>query len=102
MTDVIFMIFWTAAMAIALYLTVRYLWPLLLVAVLVALGGVHRRRKAVRQMEKEYEKAREETLADQVFYQQVRKREEAPVVIDAEFTPVEEEKQEQAAHGSNR
>ena len=32
MTDVIFMIFWTAAMAIALYLTVRYLWPLLLVA----------------------------------------------------------------------
>ena len=73
-----------------------------LVAVLVALGGVHRRRKAVRQMEKEYEKAREETLADQVFYQQVRKREEEPVVIDAEFTPVEEEKQEQAAHGSNR
>ena len=41
MTDVIFMIFWTAAMAIALYLTVRYLWPLLLVAVLVALGGVN-------------------------------------------------------------
>ena len=102
MTDVIFMIFWTAAMAIALYLTVRYLWPLLLVAVLVALGGVHRRRKAVRQMEKEYEKAREETLADQVFYQQVRKREEEPVVIDAAFTPVEEGKQEQTAHGSNR
>ncbi|MBQ3272369.1 MAG: hypothetical protein IJH44_03845 [Solobacterium sp.] len=101
MSDVIFMVFWTIAMAIALYLAVRYLWPLLLVAVLVALGGAHRRKKAIRQMEKEYEKAREETLANQVFQQQVRKREEAPVIIDAEFTPVEEEKQEQAVHGSN-
>lgn len=94
-----FVFVWGILMAIALWFTVRYLWPLILVVLLVLAGGVLRTRRLVRESERQarrsYEDLRrkqEESLGEKLFEAQVkRKREEEAIVVDAEFKPLEKQ-----------
>lgn len=95
-------ILWSILFGFGIYLTIRYLWPLLLLFGLLIMFGVMRlkheakqQQKAFREMEDTLRQSEEErfreTYQDQLFREQAaRKREEPGEIIDVEFTRKEE------------
>jgi len=93
-TDYPALIFWAAVIGLGIYLTIRYLWPLLLVAALMILVGVWRTRKMVKDAEEEAAKMMDESdrFQNDLFYEQVeRNNRRTGDIIDAEFTVKEKE-----------
>ena len=114
MNDTIRTILWILLFTGAVYLTFRYLWPLVLFIILLIVFSILRVRFLAEKSRKEAERIVEEmnehqspvfddlyeesmreerrtpNYQDQLFQESVRRREEPGEIIDVEFTPKEE------------
>lgn len=120
MNDTFRTMIWILLFGGAIYLTFRYLWPLVLFILLLIAFSVLRIRYLARESRKKAERIveemnehqppyledyynesmREERRApgyqDQLFQEEVRRREEPGEIIDVEFTPKEEPAKEKS------
>ena len=96
-------VLWAMFFGLGIYLTVRYLWPLLLVIAAMFLFSYLRLRRSIRkeeehmeQMEEQlYQRPREPTYQDELFQEQAQHlREEPGEIVDVEFTRKEENEKE--------
>jgi|GEM_PF-4190675 len=110
MSDRFYEILFGAAIVLCIYLTVKYLWPLILVIALLIAAGIWRTRHLMSKAEKEAREAMKEAEAEaedgededvppyeqDLFQEQVQKahaeqRRPEGDIIDAEFTRKEPE-----------
>ena len=120
MNDTIRTILWVLLFGGAVYLTFRYLWPLVLFILLLIVFSVFRIRRLAERSRREAERIVEEmnerqgpyledmydeamkeerrtpNYQDQLFQEGIRRREEPGEIIDVEFTPKEEPAKEKS------
>ena len=120
MSDTLRTILWILLFGGAIYLTFKYLWPLVLFIILLIVFSVMRVRYLAEKSRKETERIVEEMnerqaphledfyeeamreerrkpgYQDQLFQESVRRREEPGEIIDVEFTPKEEAAKEKS------
>lgn len=101
-TDSFGLILWMIILAGGVYLTIRYLWPLLLVIATVIAIGWFRLRSLSAKARQEAERMEEElrqtdsSYQNDLFYEQAaRKMEEPGEIVDVEFTRKDEPDREE-------
>ena len=100
--DSLQLLLWILVFIGGIYLTIRYLWPLVLLILAVIGYGMFRMYLLNKRVREQAEKAdeelfsRENSYQDDLFYEQAaRKREESGEVVDVEFTRKEEPEKEE-------
>ena len=97
MTDAVRTFLAALATAFAVYIAVRYFWPLLLVLLAAGAFFVFRVKRMAKEARKQMEEAqrqmyqgdtnyyRQESLQDQLFQQSLKKTQEQGEIVDVEF-----------------
>ena len=96
------LLLWILVFIGGIYLTIRYLWPLVLIILAIIGFGLFWVYLLNKQVKEEARKAEEELFSrpnsyqNDLFYEQAaKKREESGEVVDVEFTRKEESDQEE-------